>query len=88
MIPGDYLDRNLEDFPFIPPPPSFVIPDWATPYEGDDESCFVDTRHVPNDVPHDNIPHDVPVVVPNEVPNDFTSIVNKTVSQGILTISD
>ena len=30
------------------------------------------------------LPHDVPVVVPNEVPNDFTSIVNKTVSQGIL----
>ena len=98
MIPEDYVDRNLEDFHFIPPPSSFVIPDWATPYEGDDESCFVDTRHMPNDVPHDDILHYVPVVpnevshdvpfvvpdeVPNEVPNDVHDVVPSDVPQDV-----
>ena len=58
MIPEDYVDRNLEDFPFIPPPSSFVIPDWATPYEVPNE--------VPNDV-HDVVPSDVPQVVPERI---------------------
>ena len=29
----DYEDRGLDDLPFIPPPPHFVVPDWATPYQ-------------------------------------------------------
>ena len=35
----DYEDRGLDDLPFIPPPPHFVVADWATPYQpGEDDS--------------------------------------------------
>ena len=33
----DYEDRKVE-FSFIPPPPSFILPDWATPCSPSDES--------------------------------------------------
>ena len=33
----DYEDRKLE-FSFIPPPTSFILPGWATPYSPSDES--------------------------------------------------
>ena len=35
-IPEDYEDRNLEELAFIPPPPEFTIPSWATPFEPED----------------------------------------------------
>ena len=37
-VPDDYQDRDLDHFTFIPPPAEFVIPDWATPHNPDDES--------------------------------------------------
>ena len=36
-IPDDYQDMDLDHFTFIPPA-DFVIPDWATPHNPDDES--------------------------------------------------
>ena len=37
-VPDDYQDRDLDHLTFIPPPADFVIPDWATPHNPDDES--------------------------------------------------
>ena len=48
-IPENYEERDLEKLSFIPPPPDFVVPRWATPKDPNEEdsdmtSLFVSSK--------------------------------------------
>ena len=55
-IPDDFEPRQLDDLSFIPPPPGFVIPDWATPFQPDEsmegESLHFTSRNFSSNSAH------------------------------------
>ena len=44
-IPEDYEDRPVDNLSFIPPPPDFVIPAWATPCSGESTVATIASEH-------------------------------------------